>query len=47
MEWKGKDVLYDLGMVYKQQYKLEIQVMQEEWFQRYLHEESKWKVKFI
>jgi hypothetical protein len=24
VEWRGKDALYDLGMVYKQQYRLEI-----------------------
>ena len=43
VEWHGKDALYDMGMVYKQQYRLEIQSMQEEWFRRYLMEENKWK----
>lgn len=43
VKWQGKNDLYDLGIVYKHQYKLEVHAMQEIWFQRYLQEESKWK----
>ena len=43
VDWKENYSLYDLGIIYKQQYRLEVQAMQEESFKRCLEEENKWK----
>ena len=45
INWTGKDELYDIGMIYKQQYIIEIQKMQEWWFDVYLALESRWNAK--
>ena len=35
--------MYDLGMVYKHQYKYEVQEMQERWLKQHFIDENKWK----
>lgn len=44
---KGKEYLYDLGIIYRDQHKLKIQTLQEIWFSQYMQVESKWKKKFL
>jgi hypothetical protein len=44
-QWQGKGELYDLGIIYKEQYKVEIQRMQEQWLAQHLKEENMWKLK--
>ena len=36
IQWKGKDKLYDIGIIYRDQYKLEPQSLKESWFAQYL-----------
>ena len=38
--WKGKEELYDLGIIYKQQYKYEIQKIQEQWIAQQAKEQK-------
>lgn len=46
IKWKGKEKVYDLRIINKDQNKFELQSLQENRCNQYLQAESRWKLKF-